>query len=255
MRSDMSKVIVERPRLGGHYARRGRQVEDDLQVSHEGMRAPYVRHYNNKQLNENLAPLRRFLVSRVGQPWDTVYSEISANLRADNTVQQHVRDHVNQYVATHIRIDSSGQIWETDGNPHLLSDGHTRFWVDPRNGLLCLNPDFRSYRRRQEEFDQARRDARAQVSRSLPGGIELRQAQGIWYEVELAPVPPIHKKTYHRADGTEYSVDVGGSAYDVILGQTVYISWKLGSPYASTYCKTKRQLNHRELKKWDLKNG
>jgi hypothetical protein len=45
------------------------------------------------------APLRRFLKRQVGRPWDKVYSEIAAHLRADNTVRQHVRDHLRNFVA------------------------------------------------------------------------------------------------------------------------------------------------------------
>jgi hypothetical protein len=39
----------------------------------------------------------------VGRPWNKVYSEIAAHLRADNTVQQHVRDHLRNFVAINPR--------------------------------------------------------------------------------------------------------------------------------------------------------
>ena len=47
-----------------------------------------------KLLNENLAPLRRYLERQVGRPWDKVYSEIAEGLRVASTVQRHVRDHL-----------------------------------------------------------------------------------------------------------------------------------------------------------------
>jgi len=100
MRQDMPKVVVERGRTNATYSYRDhrssrKKAEDDL-PRNEGMRRPYG--WEKKQLNETLAPLRRFLRSRVGQPWDKVYSEISENLKASNPVQQHVRDHLKDYV-------------------------------------------------------------------------------------------------------------------------------------------------------------
>lgn len=111
MRADMAKVIVERPRRQGWSTRAGRQPRDsDLLPSNEGMRAPHVRHYGGKELNENLAPLLRFLNSRVGQPWDDVYSEICENIRVTNTVQDHIRVHVKQFVETATSMDKEGRI-------------------------------------------------------------------------------------------------------------------------------------------------
>src|SRR5262245_11066334 len=99
MREDMSHVIVERPRLGGGRARKGRAVALDDLPRHEGMRRPHKRSGDWKTLNENLSPLRRYLEHQVGRPWDKVYSEIARNLRTDSTVQQHVRDHLHDFVA------------------------------------------------------------------------------------------------------------------------------------------------------------
>jgi len=98
MRADMSRVIVERPRRGGGD-RRGRAVPFENLPQHEGMRRPHQRSGGAKELNENLAPLRRYLERQVGRPWDKVYAEIAKHLRADNAVQQHVRDHLRDFVA------------------------------------------------------------------------------------------------------------------------------------------------------------
>jgi hypothetical protein len=97
MRKDMSHVIVERPRLGGDRARKGRARPLEELPKHEGMQRPHMRDW--KSLNENLAPSRRYLERQVGRPWNKIYSEISRHLRADNPVQQHVRDHLSDFVA------------------------------------------------------------------------------------------------------------------------------------------------------------
>ena len=75
MRKDMSKVIVERPRLGRSRAglRPGRTaiVEDDdgepLRAPRGG-RTPVRKAAKTKFLNENLAPLRRYLGKQLNQP-------------------------------------------------------------------------------------------------------------------------------------------------------------------------------------------
>lgn len=111
MRQDMHKVVVERPRAYAYYRYRDMRFarkrivdadEPDEIPRHEGMRRPYLE--EPKALNENLSPLRRFLESRVGKPWDKVYSEISKQLRASNPVQQHVRDHLEDFVCLRVLV-------------------------------------------------------------------------------------------------------------------------------------------------------
>src|SRR5580704_14540837 len=99
MRDDMARVIVERPRIKAFNNRRGRGVAWDDMPCHEGMRRARALRGDRKQLNENLAPLRRYLERQVGRPWNKVYSEIAQHLRADSAVQQHVRDHLRDFVA------------------------------------------------------------------------------------------------------------------------------------------------------------
>ena len=119
MRKDMAKVIVERPRLGRAAAglRPGRMrplVDDDGEIVRaKGAREPVARAQKTKGLNETLNPLRRYLESQVGRPWNKVYSEISAHLKPTSTVQQHVRDHIEDFVAFRTRM-REGQVYVND---------------------------------------------------------------------------------------------------------------------------------------------
>ena len=259
MRADMAKVIVERPRRGGGWShKKGKQyVDSDLLVSKEGMRAPHVRHWGGKELNENLAPLRRFLHSRVGEPWDKVYSEISENLKVTSTVQQHVRDHVTDFVSVTCSIQD-GEIYVHDYGVRPLNSSWSELYVDPEDGVLKKNPHYMSWncvRRKQNAEHQEKLKA---TQRNV-AGVELRKHKGIWYEVELKEVPPTLKTPYTRSDGTVSHIESGGSAYDVILECTVYYSGAGGrryhvGPYQTTYCASKRQLNRNELKKYGVTN-
>ena len=132
MRPDMAKVIVERPRRLEGFSRKGRVLPPDDLPSHEGMRLRHVRNWGGKVLNENLAPLRRYLERQVVRPWNKVYAEISAHLRPTSAVQQHVRDHLHHFVAVAprrihfpMRQRAGTDIWAQP------------FYVDRRTGLLC----------------------------------------------------------------------------------------------------------------------
>src|SRR5258708_4981364 len=103
MRSDMSKVIVERPRRGGGRDRKGRpEREFEDTPSKQSMKRG---HSDLKDLNENLAPLKRYLGRNVGRSWNKVFSEICENIRMDNAVQKHVRGHVFDYVHRYVAVE------------------------------------------------------------------------------------------------------------------------------------------------------
>src|SRR5262245_20037141 len=99
MRSDMQKIIVERPRLGSSRPNRkngGRllagQIGSALAAPEDydsgPARASSRRH--EKWLNENLQPLYRYLRGQIGRPWDKVYSEIRRNLDTRSALGLHV---------------------------------------------------------------------------------------------------------------------------------------------------------------------
>jgi hypothetical protein len=119
MRPDMVKVIVERERTGHirnyHLARHKKKFNPkDLEeaVTHEGMAVRHKYFYGDaKSLNENLSPLKGFLRSRVGKPWNKVYSELNAFVNPKNPVQMHIRQHVNGYVALHVHKDRYGNYY------------------------------------------------------------------------------------------------------------------------------------------------
>src|ERR1700752_2933058 len=119
MRADMAKVIVERPRLKGWawskpkgYLRQLRQYGEDGPPQREGIKRCWKS--GTKGLNEHLGPLRRYLDSQVGRPWNKVFSEICAHIERSSAVQDHVRDHVADYVTTHV-ILIDGVPWQGAG--------------------------------------------------------------------------------------------------------------------------------------------
>jgi hypothetical protein len=214
----MAKLIVERPRRGGGVGYpRGRMLDGshvaiDESRKREGIRRPWM--------SENLAPLRRYLQTNVGRPWDKVYSEVCERINRDSAVQLHVWQHLMMDVCT---------------DPHvvlgLVSNRYGffrfyRFYVDPKSGLLRENRNWR-YRRPEtaaKNFDRIKIDE----SR------EYRLLDGLWYELELKPLPG------------------GVSVYDMAL--------KAAWPHVSSddlvkfhgrrvYAARKRQLNSKEIRR------
>src|SRR5947209_44663 len=145
MRADMAKVIVERPRKKGGsfhkpkgYQRRLRRFGEEGPPCREGIKARWQN--QTKSLNEHLGPLRRYLDSQVGRPWDKVFSEICAHIDRSSAVQDHVRDHVAQYVCVHtLLIDGvpcHGEGGRAYGKPLHEMHRWRPWYVCPRTGLL-----------------------------------------------------------------------------------------------------------------------
>ena len=142
MRKDMSKVIVERPRVGGKSVRKGREPRDydDYPQKESMSRRGPKRGYNGKDLNENLSPLQRFMEKQVGRPWNKVFSEICENIKVTSTVQQHVRDHVKWMVETKGLKKDGKKVLRHSRYSRSTDYMELRFgelYVDPDTGILC----------------------------------------------------------------------------------------------------------------------
>ncbi|MES2054522.1 MAG: hypothetical protein V4564_01165 [Pseudomonadota bacterium] len=139
MRADMFKVIVERPRWGASHAlpvklKKDRDPHKSIGLKRHALeQAPYV-----KELNENLAPLRRFIQKRVGRRWDDVFSEICAGLDTGSTVKMHVRQHLRDFVVFGISRGRRGELL-CDGRELLPDRRNCRgleYYADPDDGIL-----------------------------------------------------------------------------------------------------------------------
>ena len=141
MREDMSDVIVERPRRGMRNSSRQAAWEknaclEDLPTK-EGVRRRHAAIGSQRELNENLAPLKRYLQGQVGRPWNLVYRDICANITPRSAVQLHVRQHVWDFVERHVVVADDGIHGSPTafaGRGHRLRAGE--LYIDPVNGLL-----------------------------------------------------------------------------------------------------------------------
>lgn len=144
MRPDMAKVLVERPRVNyygyGGQGRGDRRALQHLAVEDWPAREGIKRRAGGgtKAFTDLLGPLRRFLRSRVGRPWDRVHSEICAGLPRRFPVREHFLRHVLDYVTLHV-VERDGVPCAGEGREFgtpLHDRPHRPFYVCPRSGLL-----------------------------------------------------------------------------------------------------------------------
>src|SRR5262245_31301513 len=93
MRSDMHKVVIERPRWNPGPGKQGRRdnLPYELLPKFEGIKRPHVL---GKGLTDLLGPLKRWLYSQVGRAWNDVYSEACAVIKPDSIVRAHTSRHI-----------------------------------------------------------------------------------------------------------------------------------------------------------------
>jgi hypothetical protein len=255
MRSDMFKVIVERPRdWKGGYRRAARLREDFDGPVHLGMRAGYAGRF----LNENLAPLRRYLRAQVGRPWNKVFSEISAGIDRRNTVQQHIHQHIDGFIAIRVGVSGDRLIDLDSLSSYRGGELRQELYVDPRTGLIRVNEQ---YRARHREIDERREQERAQLiarRRILNERTVLLRLDDLWFEIALAELPA-GRVVERIVDGQRKKRIVYDRRYDIVLRREVMLymdSQERERLYGSVelYAVSKRQLSRREMKAHGLRD-
>lgn len=246
MRSDMFEIIIERTRLGGSRGlyRKGRRKEyASVNMELSPSREPMSISRGTKHLNENLAPLLRFLAGSVGRPWNKVHAEIAEHLSMNSAVQKHVLDHVWQFVELNpVMIKGLPHDPEATGPMRnryraLYAYGCRGFYVCPKTGILRKAPPLPS--RKPRDVDTANR-------KKLGGALEARRIDGVWYLIEFTKVP-LSSKDWPQC-------------YDVVargrLCEQGMMGWSgtLFKLYGNSdrYAVSKRQLSKKEIRLYGL---
>jgi hypothetical protein len=251
MREDMFKVIVERPRWGSRMRgiNRAADLDEDARA-HESIKR---RHVVRKSLNENLAPLRRWLEAQVDRPWDKVFAELCEHIDRRSTVQQHIHQHVEDFVDVCVVVIDGVRCVPGFGGGLRRLDGASSapLFVDPDTGILRRNRARLRARKLDDEQWRQRRDGTPQCPhprRVLGHDVQLHCLEGVWFEVRLAPVParPAHLK---RWDPRPFDVVAKRPAWkvDARARRLLFGDGRL-------HAMAKRQLDHVELARHGLHN-
>lgn len=226
MRTDMAKVIVERPRLGTRQKmRKGYRKQWRKLAPEDWPKRERISEHKGKTkwFNEHLGPLRRYLCKQAGRPWDKVFSEICENIRLDSVVQNHLRGHVFDFVAIDV-IEINGVLCHASGwfrGRPLTTSRWALLYVCPKTGIL------RRIKSKQRN---------ATVNRICESATkQYHRVNGKWYEVTLRKVP------------TDYF-----GCWDALLNKPVFRCrpGELTSCYGyRAYAMSKRQLAESEARK------
>jgi hypothetical protein len=146
MRHDMARVVTERPRRGHgnpskKWGRRLRQDEFGAE-DHGPARAPIAREHQYgwhcKEFSDVLGPLRRYLHTQVGRPWDKVWSDLTRNLDHRSLTGRHIVSHVMWDVERNAWLGADGRVYHRRRSHTGTVSG---LYVHPRTGLLCHAPE------------------------------------------------------------------------------------------------------------------
>jgi hypothetical protein len=237
----MHKVICEEPRHGGSRSKQNRRANlpEELLPKFEGIKRV---HSNHKSFGEHLGPLKRWLRSQVGRPWNDVYSEACDVIKPDSVVRAHIKTHLLDFVLrdTFMR---DGEVWcfqkyRWFGTNELpvtaLRDRWHLFYVHPETGLLGEIPALPHRSRRYDE----RKRLLASVRRWLNDGRLLLQLDGLWFEC-----------------GTQACDDCSeGPPFDAAFKLRLGESHACEAYGKAVYCVRKRQLSRNELRRYALRN-
>jgi hypothetical protein len=251
MRSDISKIVVERPRAGsrnrfGDARKKLYNRLDSDGMEHAPTKVGYKRSVDwsggySKNLSDHLSPLYGFIRKSVGRPWNKVYSEICANLRSNSTSHQHVRSHIFDFVEIHVEM--RGKVPWHKSHEYTISGpigmGRTQFYVNPNTGLLCEAPTYKRERYRKEPLPIV----------DLGPNEMLRKVNGIWYYLHFDTF--VYKETvvWFGDNDNPYTVKVP----DIPKHARVDLE-NLTGKGDKVYIDVRRTANKRELRKHNLLN-
>jgi hypothetical protein len=253
MRSDMAKVIVERPRFGSRmrggprkgHRRQEQRLGVDALPKREGMKQTYG--HDTKSLNEHLGPLGRYIESQVGRPWDKVFAEICAHIDRNSAVQDHVRDHVFDFVTTDVilvdgvphRKAGAGRHPGGHGGPLEAGGRWGGFYVCPVSGIL------KHVKRRRPKYRPKTPEKAVFVN--VGKDRQCRLIDGRWHLVELRKLPPLQPSA--RPGWTRRRTR--DEARDVVLNRRVHDITDVEAKQAHgalVYAVSTRPLSKDELK-------
>jgi hypothetical protein len=249
MRTDMFKVIVERPRSWKNLraSSRARLIHEEDAAS-----GPMRPRGSYRALNENLRPLERYLHAQTHRPWNNVYSELRAQIDARSTVKQHILEHLEDFVAFRTFLQD-GEVWVSDrrwcGDPVPLRYSRHDLFVSPTSGILLPNK-FAVIARAERTRKSAAVNNADNRRRILGESEQLIRLDEIWYQVMVGKFGP-NSRPLSKAWCAVRNALVSLENDDSFAGeQRLGNRWLFGSP--ELYAISKRQLGKRELRQHGL---
>lgn len=152
---------------------------------------------NTKEHSMNTGPLKRYLRSNIGRPWNDVYSEIKKNINFARI------DIVEYLVETSTYMD--GDTVMISSYVHYPVNKYYRsvFYVDPRDGTLQYASGNGKYRKSKKKF----RDTCYFDKNNMT--VQYHKINNLWYEIKMREANQEEKESRH------FKYDNGYSKYNM----------------------------------------
>lgn len=277
---------------GGKFPRRikhkGKVDELDFVSIKTGIKKAYgtnaeIYNRNTKVFTDQLAPIYGLIKKNVGKNWDKLFSEMRKQFKPDSVVHQHIYEHLFQFIQ--IRTRKNGDVIEyNEGGrtrwrqkPWVPIDEHIEFYVHPVSKCIIKNKLYKTWRQASRERTKQRLDEKEKVKLVISENEEAHLIKDVWYLFifDLTPVityterttlgedgPAIKTRTPYAqpvADLLDYSLNMSHmNVYGVMDEEHHFLNSHRSTELRGNkeirhrYAKTKRQLNHQELKKYGL---
>lgn len=228
--------VIEETRSRKWIRKRGRQRPDDELPKSKGM----GRMQNGQDLWIHIGPLKRWLRSKVGQPWNDSYAELCACADYRSWSKDRLRRSVLNLVQRRTYL-IQGEVWcfverWGEGKNIRVNDAGWRnpvFYVHPETGILQETPC------RKQVLGFTVKQNHDAVRRWLPDRSLLMKIECKWFSLEMMPfadapkVPP----------------------FDLLFKVRLYKSHAFDAYGKAMYCIRKRQLSRAELRRHGLVNS
>lgn len=144
----LDRIVIERPRSGWKISSRKlpgykkAMYKLTQEAAEDGLLRPYLlkNRWRSRYFSDHLSPLYGWLRSRVGQPWDRVYSQLCQKLDNRTLSGRHIFSHVWNYVERYaIIIDGVPYARDRQMLPLWRGGWRSRpqLYVHPETGVLC----------------------------------------------------------------------------------------------------------------------
>jgi hypothetical protein len=225
----LGEVVIERPRGGMRislkkvtgYKKELKKITDEAAA--DGLLSPYLvkTRRRTKYFSDNLGPLRRWLRSHEGEPWDAVYQEICQLIETQTLCGQHLLSHVWDLVERDVEIIDGVPCYKNHrfhvgGN--RLGSYREQLYIHPETKILCLA--------QKTKISRQKNDDSVVIDRYH----QYHKVNEIWYLVTLQDLPFLEKPR------------------DIILGSAID-SWTARKKYGGElYAVRKQQCSKKEIK-------
>lgn len=181
----LGEIVIERSRSGMRISSkklngyRKNLEKITREATEEGLLSPYFikTRRRTKHFSDNLSPLRRWLRSKVGQPWDSVYREICQKIETRTLCGQHLLVHLEEMVEYRVRLIEGMPYSLKRGQHPLVSCGRDRFYIHPETRTLCRVPKTSQSPIRRNDIVE------------IDANRQYRCQEGIWFCLTFETIP------------------------------------------------------------------